>query len=128
MNKFIKTIPTERISYEFLKSLNGLLGLTERELELLSVILDINEKNTKSRKQKENIDCTENRRIMMEKTSIGKENLSRYIKGFRTKGILVKEYNSKFLEINKALLPETIGNKTVQIVMILKIKDNDIQD
>jgi len=124
MNKFIKTISPDKLGYEFLRSLNGLLDLTDRELELLSIFLDLYLANTKTRKGKTPIDSTENRRHIMKVTTVTKDNLCRYIKMFREKKIFVKE--DGILSMSRALTPIAIGGKTVQITMILKIKEDEL--
>ena len=35
MNKLVKTVDKDKLTQEYLKTLNGILGLTDRELELL---------------------------------------------------------------------------------------------
>jgi len=124
MNKFIKTISPDNLGYEFLRSLNGLLDLTDRELELLSIFLDLYLKNMKSRRGKAPIDSTENRRHVMRVTTVTKDNLCRYIKMFREKKIFVIE--DGMLVMSRALTPIVIGSKTVQITMILKLKENEL--
>jgi hypothetical protein len=122
MNKFIKTIPRNKLGYEFLHSLNGLLELTDRELELLAVFLDIN--LDRGKKPRQAIDSTEMRRLVMSATGITKDNLSRYIKMFKNKQIFIIE--DSLLSINKALVPIIIAGKVVQITMILKVKEDEI--
>lgn len=39
MNKLVKRVPRAKLYSEFLKSLNGILDLTERELELLDELI-----------------------------------------------------------------------------------------
>ena len=41
MNKLVKTVSKTDLYKEFLKSLNGILDLTDRELELLATFIDI---------------------------------------------------------------------------------------
>jgi len=123
MNKLIKTISRNKIGYEFLRSLNGLLGLTDRELELLSVFLDVHLEGTYKNKNNNSIDSPETRRMVINNLGITKDNLSRYIKMFRDKGIFIRQ--SKTTKINNALIPIIIGGKVVQITMILKINDNE---
>ena len=41
MNKLVKSIPYSNLYSEFLLSLNGILQLTNRELELLTMLLDL---------------------------------------------------------------------------------------
>jgi len=122
MNQLIKTIPTKKVSYEFLKSLNGLLDLTGRELNLLSTFLDLQTSN--KNKKIQSLDSTENRKKIMLSTGITKDNLCRYIKGFKDKKIFVTD--NKITSINKALVPIVIGGKVVQITFILKLKDDEI--
>lgn len=125
MNKFVKTVSYNKIGYEFLRSLNGLLDLTDRELELLSLFLDIHFNKPKSKKGNQAIDSAENRKTVMNLTGITKDNLCRYIKSFREKKIFVKDLG--ILSMNKALVPVLIGNKVVQITMILKINNDNVE-
>lgn len=126
MNKFIKTIKPNRLEYEFLRSLNGLLDLTDRELELLAFLLLIDSERTKKDRDVNSLDCAISRKLIMKTLSITKYNLSRYLKMFREKQILIKD--DGITSINKALIPIVIGNKVVQITMILKLKENEIQN
>lgn len=125
MNKLVKTIPRESLSREFLKSLNGLLDLTNREIELLSVFLDIQALADKQKGTREKLDSYNNRKFIMATTGIAKENLSRYVKAFKDKGIFISNALGEIVEVNSALVPILIGGKTVQITLILKMKDND---
>ena len=122
MNTLAKTINQSELSIEFLKSLNGLMNLSNRELELLSVFLDI-QLEIQKRKLKTNIDSTQNRKLVMMMTGITRDNLSRYIKKYKDRGLFIRYDN--VLAINKVLVPITIGGRTVQIAMVLKIKSND---
>lgn len=122
MNTLAKTINTSELSIEFLRSLNGLMNLTNRELYILSIMLDIQMEIDKKR-LKVNIDSAQNRKMVMTMTGVTKENLSRYIKKYKNKGILIS--SNKILSINKVLVPYIIGGKSVQIVMVLKIKSDD---
>lgn len=122
MNTLAKTINTSELSIEFLRSLNGLMNLTNRELYILSIMLDIQMEIDK-KKLKVNVDSAQNRKIIMSMSGVTRDNLSRYIKKYKNRGILV--YNNKLLSINKVLVPYIIGGKSVQIVMVLKIKSDD---
>jgi len=125
MNQFVKTIEPSKISYEFLKSLNGLMSLTERELRLLAMFLDFHLDKVRDRKYKSAIDSSENRKYLINNFNVTKDNLSRYIKMYKAKGIFQINPEDNLLTMNKALIPKIIGGKTVQIVMILKLKEND---
>lgn len=128
MNKFIKTVPLSSVNYEFLRSLNGLLGLTDREIDLLSIFLDLENRDSKVKGQRKSIDGTANRKEIMHITTITKDNLSRYIKRLKAKRIIVRDYKEDINVLNKAILPVIIGNKVVQITMILKVKEDEIQN
>lgn len=128
MNKFIKTVPISSVNYEFLRSLNGLLGLTDREIDLLSIFLDLENRDSKAKGQRKSIDGTANRKEIMRITTITKDNLSRYIKRLKAKRIIVRDYKEDINVLNKAILPVIIGNKVVQITMILKVKEDEIQN
>lgn len=124
MNKFIKTVPEDRVCYEFMNSLNGIIGLTERELQVFSVLLSMRLQDMKTKNPRLSIDRAENRKRIINEYRIGKENLSRYIKKYRKKGLI---YTTKYGNnvIMDALLPQIVGGKTVQVTMILKINQDD---
>lgn len=124
MNKFIKTVPEDRVCYEFMNSLNGIIGLTERELQVFSVLLSMRLQDIKTKNPRLSIDRAENRKRIINEYRIGKENLSRYIKKYRKKGLI---YTTKYGNnvVMDALLPQIVGGKTVQVTMILKINQDD---
>lgn len=125
MNKLIKTIPQDKLSYEFLHSLNGIIGLTVRELEILSRFLDLHMSAIKNKTTKKAVDCTEHRRKIINEFRVSKENLSRYIKTYKEKQLFVKDRINNVTTFNSAIVPILIGGKTVQITMILKINENE---
>jgi hypothetical protein len=104
--------------------MNGLLELTGREVYLLSLLFDLYLNPIKTKRSRQNIDCAENRKSVMLQTGVTKDNLSRYIKKYKAKGIFVKDQDN-FYVINKALVPILIGGKTIQITMILKAKEDE---
>lgn len=122
MNKLVTDIPSSRLSYEFLHSLNGIIGLTERELQVFSILLDLYMSNPRSR---EAIDCTSNRKHLMLHANVTRDNLSRYIKVYKRKGLLTIDKQAGKLMINPAIVPVVIGGKSVQITMILKLKGDN---
>jgi hypothetical protein len=126
MNKLIKTITADKLSYEFLHSLNGIIGLTERELQILALFLDLS--TNKQKGQKKSVDCTENRKAIMSSTGVTRDNLSRYIKIYKNRGLFKLNKDTKCWEFNNAIIPIVIGGKTVQITLILKINENDGSD
>ena len=120
MNKLVKTIDKKDLYFEFLTSLNGILQLTNREMELLTVLINIDVNTPKLPDYTKNIISAENRKYIKTTLGITKDNLSRYIGRFKDKGIIIKGRADDEWLINPALIPEMIGDR-VQISIILKI-------
>ena len=120
MNKLVKTIDKKDLYFEFLTSLNGILQLTNREMELLTVLMNIDVNTPKLPDYTKNIISAENRKYIKTTLGITKDNLSRYIGRFKDKGIIIKGRADDEWLINPALIPEMIGDR-VQISIILKI-------
>lgn len=120
MNKLVKTIDKKDLYFEFLTSLNGILQLTNREMELLTVLMSIDVNTPKLPDYTKNIISAENRKYIKATLGITKDNLSRYIGRFKDKGIIVKGRADDEWLINPALIPEIIGDR-VQISIILKV-------
>ena len=120
MNKLVKTIYKKDLYFEFLTSLNGILQLTNREMELLTTLINIDVNTPKLPDYTKNIISAENRKYIKTTLGITKDNLSRYIGRFKDKGIIIKGRADDEWLINPALIPEMIGDR-VQISIILKI-------
>jgi hypothetical protein len=83
------------------------------------------ELSSEEHKEWDNIVGTESRKYIHETTGIGYDNLSRYIAKFKSKGILVNDkYDKDRLNVNKALIPEIIGDR-IQITVVIKIDKNE---
>lgn len=121
MNKLVKTVVNDDLNYEFLQALNGVLKLTDRELELTKEFIELDINYVKKQGVNKNIANRDNRKYLMSKMGITKDNLSRYIKKLREFGILVKGPAEDELRVNEALIPLVIGDR-VQITIILKLK------
>lgn len=120
MNKLVKTVNKQDLYKEFLSSLNGILQLTTREMELLMSLLSIDINTPKLPGYSKNIISTENRKYLMSTLKITKDNLSRYLTKFKQKGLVIKGRAEDEWMINPALIPEIIGDR-VQITIILKV-------
>lgn len=122
MNKLTKKVNKSQLVKEFVSSLNGILGLTNRELELLQFL--INDELNSSNTSLIDIDVTstENRKIINNVLGITADNLSRYIKKFRQKGILIRDKINNSDKVNPVLIPEVIKDR-VQLTIILRIDD-----
>ena len=125
MNKLVKTVSRTDLYREFLNSLNGILKLTDRELELLTTFIDIDVNTPKLPNVRKNVISTENRKYIKRTLGITPGNLSRYIAKFKQQGILRVGKADDEVMVSKALIPEIIGDR-VQITIILKVnKDED---
>ncbi len=125
MNKLVKTVSRTDLYREFLNSLNGILKLTDRELELLTTFIDIDVNTPKLPNVRKNVISTENRKYIKRTLGITPDNLSRYIAKFKNQGILRVGKADDEVMVSKALIPEIIGDR-VQITIILKVnKDED---
>lgn len=124
MNKLVKSVNKTDLTTEFLNSLNGILNLTRRELELLDTLIQIDINTPKLPNISKNVISTENRKYIRKVLGITPDNLSRYITKFKNQGILIKGRIEDEVMVNKALIPEIIGDR-VQITIVLKLnKEN----
>lgn len=122
MNKLVKdAVPYSDIYIEYLRALNGILNLTNRELELLSTLVKLDVEYQKLPGIEKNVVNTVNRRFIIKHLKITRDNLSRYLKRFRKNGLLIKGKVDNEQYVNKILIPEVIGDR-VQLSIILKLK------
>ena len=83
------------------------------------------ELSAEEHKEWDNIIGTESRKYIHETMGIGFDNLSRYIAKFKNKGILVSDkYDKDRMNVNKALIPEIIGDR-IQITVVIKIEKDE---
>lgn len=123
MNKLVKTIPTDNLVPEFIKMLNGILNLTKREQDALIEIIKINASMPKN----ENVVSADIRKQICKNTGLTLDNLARYVVRFKKKGILYNGKSDGSILLNKAIVPEIIGDR-VQITIVLKLEDDDKSD
>lgn len=124
MNKLVKTVTNDTLILEFIKALNGILNITDREMELLSKFIELDMKYNPALEERKNIISTKNRKIVMKDLRIGPDNLSRYIKRFKDKGILVNGKADDEVYVNRALIPEIIKDR-VQLTLIFRVENNE---
>ena len=124
MNKLVKGVSKTDLYNEFLRSLNCILKLTDRELELLATFIDIDINTPKLPNISKNVISTENRKYIRKILGITPDNLSRYITKFKNQGILVKGRVEDEVMVNKALIPEVIGDR-VQITIVLRLNKDE---
>ena len=123
MNKLVKTIKEDELYSEFLKSLNGIMDLPKRELQLLTLLVKLQMEPQLSNNDPESGVLSANNRKFIETTiGITQDNQSRYYKKFKDLGYLVKGKIDRQWLVNQILLPQVIKDR-VQITLILRIKD-----
>lgn len=125
MNKLVKTVKKDELYSEFLKSLNGIMDLPKRELQLLTLLVKLQMEPQLSNNDPESGVLSANNRKFIETTiGITQDNQSRYYKKFKDLGYLVKGKIDRQWLVNQILLPQVIKDR-VQITLILKIKDEE---
>ena len=122
MNKLVKSVSNSNLYYEFLQSLNGILKLTDRELELFAILLKFDVEYVKVPNKPKNIANTANRKWIIENLGITRDNLSRYLKKLRDEGFIVRGRTEGELYVARALIPVIINDR-VQITIILKVDE-----
>ena len=122
MNKLVKTVNKGNLYYEYLNALNGILQLTNRELELLTKFVELDVNFTPIPGVSKTVANTDNRRMIKSTMGITPDNLSRYISKFKKEGLLVQGKAEDELVVNKILIPEIIKDR-VQITLILRVNE-----
>lgn len=105
MNQYKKQVKQKNKYREFIRVLNGALNLTEREIDVLSLLLRIDDEWPSSQSKYKNILSTDSRRQIMKETLINKSNLTKYVKNFKEHGLIqVDDYGNS--HINPIFKPE----------------------
>lgn len=120
MNKLVKTVKKTDLYREFLRSLDGVLQLTDREQDIMVLLIELDINTPKLPGYSKNVISTENRRYLKAATGITGDNLSRYIGRLRDKGLIVKGKADDEWMVNPALIPEVIVDR-VQITIVLRL-------
>ena len=119
MNQYKKIIKRSKLYKEFVDILNGKLQLSQRESDLLALLVKIDvEWVSRVDGEEKNILSTDNRRLIMKETRINKSNLSKYINMLKDKGVLVVS-NNKY-SISPIVTPN-IEDKQVTVIFNLVI-------
>lgn len=122
MNKLVKSVKQADIYREYAQSLNGILDLTGRELEVLVKLIEFDLARTSAPDELKNVLSTENRKKIMKECNITADNLSRYVTNIKSKGLVIHGKVDGEWIVNPILMPEIIKDR-IQITIILKIND-----
>ena len=120
--KFVKSSSPSKIFLDYIKSINGILELTYREMEILAVLMREDFLMPLAMEPKNIADKFIRKRIIKE-NNITKENLSRFISKFKRKGILISDFDD--LYVNPRLMPRLINNQIEISTIINLISDNE---
>ena len=107
---------------EYLKTINGVLGLPQRELDILTILMEIDGSFVpKSEIDIKDITSTDNRKYIMAESRMLKGNLSKYLNTLRKKKFLIKNEMGGY-EVLSTLMPKPINN-VIKISFTLEIED-----
>lgn len=106
---------------DFVNILNGVLQLSNREAEVFSIILRYNDEGFSN-----NVTHKTIRAYIKNKLGISEANLSRYLGTFKTKGLIIKGDNNKWV-LNENITP-TLTNNAVDITFILNVQEENEQE
>ena len=123
MKNFRKKLPKRKLFSEYVRVMNGIFGLSKREAEVYSFIIELDSKwvpiNDKDYKD---VLSTSNRRLIIAECNINKTNLSRLIIQLRNEGLLeLNERNGYQIPASIAL---DISEKVFEIVFTLEVDDD----
>jgi len=125
--KFGKYIERKNLYNEYVKVLNGLFQLSDRELEIFALLLKIDcEWKPILETDYKNILSSHNRKAIMQETHVQKTNFSKYIRTLKENFIIIKSSTGGY-EINTIYTPRVLGGVLdVSFILNTKIKELNI--
>ena len=122
MRAFRKTIKQKNLYKEYLNIINGILGLSGKEAEVFSLLIQLELEQQPVLGTKMDILSTDNRKAIMAETLINKNNLSKYISILKSKGLINKDKDGYF--VNKMFIPE-VDKNTIETLFVLEIEQTE---
>lgn len=122
MNKLVKTVPRRKLYFEYLQSLNGILNLSYRELEVMAKLVEVDVNMDVKPGDSKNVINTQVRKTLMKELGFTPDNLCRLISKLKKLGYIKQGFAEDEWEVNKILIPEIISDR-VQISIVLKVDD-----
>jgi hypothetical protein len=124
---FYKKIKKKSLHKTIINILNGTLELTEREKQVLYVLmqLDISWSPT-FRDDYKDVLSTDSRRAIMKETNVHKANLVKYVNKFKNKGLLVQNEQGGW-EVNSAVTTPPVGG-VMEIAYTIEIEDYNAEN
>lgn len=124
MNEFGKNIKAVNLYKEYVRVLNGLLQLSDREAELFALLLKVDCEWEPKLGEPKNILSTDTRKAIMAETLVNKNNLSKYISVLKEKGIIVKTDGG--YEIREMFVPKLTGD-LLEVVFVLDAQEKKVE-
>ena len=119
---FYKKIQNKNLYKTIINILNGTLELTEREKQVLYVLIQLDMAWSPTFKNDyKNILSTDSRRLIMKETNVHKANLVKYVNKFKSKGLVIKNAQDGW-EINPVIVTPPVGG-IVEIAYTIEIED-----
>ncbi len=119
---FYKKIQNKNLYKTIINILNGTLEITEREKQVLYVLIQLDMAWSPTFKNDyKNILSTDSRRLIMKETNVHKANLVKYVNKFKTKGLIIKNAQDGW-EINPVIVTPPVGG-IVEIAYTIEIDD-----
>ena len=112
-----KKVPSREIYTEYVKILNGVLQLSNREAEVFSFILQADPLFPS------NINSKALRKLILGQLGISEANLSKYLRILKSKGLIVRGTDRKWI-LNENIRPE-INNGFIEVGITLELKTDD---
>ena len=111
-------ITKDNFSRSYLTALNGVMGLTPKELDVLSYMLD-RYYEAKENGMKPDILETEARKVLVKETGIQNANLNRYLNIYFEKKLIFK-LDDGTIAFDKSLFPDKRTTTTLQFSLFMK--------
>lgn len=129
MNTYHKKIKTKNKYREFIKILNGVLQLTEREIDIVISLFLLEDELGKEHVKKVGLLNTYTRGVLKEREKMSKSNFSKVEHKLREKGVLIYHRKGSLI-INPMFKPidDEQGVKVTFILEYLNDKDHAAQN
>jgi hypothetical protein len=118
---FQKKVTKTNYIREYVTVLNGLLDLTPREIDVLVAMIKIdNAWVPRTSSEIKNILATDNRRLVLKETNMGKSNFTKILNKLIAIKLLVLSTESKYV-INPLLKPVIDKNNKIELKFVLDV-------
>ena len=105
-----KEVNRENLYREYLTLINGILRLTDKELELVALFLDINDID-------DNVFSVKNRKEVQIRANVNGLNLNNHIVRLKKKGIIIDD--NGILVLNEKIIPIPINGDIMVIYKLI---------